>query len=192
MAKLYNKDELISAIKELAYLKWHKSVKRTIDTRNDGAVGNTLESLLGIEENNLPIPNTREWELKGQRLHSTSLVTLKHIEPSPQASRIVSQILLPKYGWIHKEAGRKYPEGEMSFRSTAYATGYTNRGFRIKLDRQNNKLCFICNSNEADKTNPTINMWLESVKKRAGLKPLNPEPYWGLDDLRYCKLSHFC
>ena len=31
---------------------------------NGGAVGNTLEDLLGIEENNLPIPNAPDWELK--------------------------------------------------------------------------------------------------------------------------------
>ncbi|MDZ7371411.1 MAG: MvaI/BcnI family restriction endonuclease, partial [candidate division KSB1 bacterium] len=27
--------------------------------------------------------------------------------------------------------------------------------------------------------------WLESVERRVGLGPLDPEPYWGLDDLRY-------
>jgi hypothetical protein len=34
---------------------------------NIGGVGNTLEDLLGIEENNLPILNASEWELKCQR-----------------------------------------------------------------------------------------------------------------------------
>ena len=34
---------------------------------NAGGVGNTLEDLLGIRENNLPIPNADEWELKAQR-----------------------------------------------------------------------------------------------------------------------------
>jgi len=65
--------------------------------------------LIGIQENNLPIPNAREWELKGQRAGSTSLVTLKHIEPSPRASKIVSQILLPLYGWPHEQAGKNIP-----------------------------------------------------------------------------------
>jgi hypothetical protein len=27
--------------------------------------------------------------------------------------------------------------------------------------------------------------WLSSVDKRIGLGPINPEPYWGLDDLKY-------
>jgi len=122
MTKLYTKDELIEAIKEIAAAGWHKSVKKTVDVRNDGAVGNTLEILLGIQENNLPIPNAREWELKGQRAGSTSLVTLKHIEPSPRASKIVSQILLPLYGWPHKQAGKKISQhrNELPFDNIRY------------------------------------------------------------------------
>src|SRR5579885_2824701 len=65
---------------------------------NDAAVGNTIEELLEIEENNLPLPNAGEWEIKAQRLGSKSLTTLIHSEPSPTAIRFVPQILLPKYG----------------------------------------------------------------------------------------------
>lgn len=83
---LTTKEDLILKIKSIIESGWHKSVKRAINARNDGAVGNTLEHLLGIKENNLPIPNAREWELKGQRKHSNSLITLKHIEPSPRAA----------------------------------------------------------------------------------------------------------
>src|SRR3990172_12920088 len=112
--KLYSKDELVDAMRKVFKEGWHKSVKHTIDTRNDGAVGNTLERLLGIKENNLPIPNAREWELKGQRKHSASLITLKHIEPSPTAAKIVASVLLPLYGWPHAQAGIKYPKAEKS------------------------------------------------------------------------------
>lgn len=183
--KFYTKDEFIQAIREVSAKGWHWSVKSTIDTRNDGAVGNTLEVLLGLEENNLPIPNMQEWELKGQRLHTSSLVTLKHIEPSPRVSKIVANILLPLYGWEHKEAGKKYPATEKSFRSTTSAISYTNRGFRLVLDREQKKLRFIFDASQADSNNPEIANWLESVRQRVGLGPLNPEPYWGLDDLRY-------
>lgn len=183
--RLLTKDELISAIREISARGWLRSVKSTIDTRNDGAVGNTLEVLLGLEENNLPIPNLQEWELKGQRLHTRSLVTLKHIEPSPKGSKIVSTLLLPLYGWKHQKAGSKYPATEKSFRSTTSAVGYTNRGFRLVLDRQQGKLCFVFDASQADVSNPEIVEWLESVRQRTGLGPLNPEPYWGLNDLRY-------
>jgi hypothetical protein len=160
-------------------------VKDTLDTRNDGAVGNTLEVLLGFEENNLPIPNAREWELKGQRSHTASLVTLKHIEPSPTAAQIVTDLLLPYYGWTHKQAGRKYPKTEMSFRSTTSATDYTSRGFKILVDRQEQKLRFVFDAAKASSSQQNIALWLRSVKERVGLGLLDPEPYWGFEDLKY-------
>lgn len=181
--KLYTKGELIEAILEVSARGWIRSVKNTRDVRNDGAVGNTLETLLGLEENNLPIPNVQEWELKGQRLHTQALVTLKHLEPSPRASKIVTAFLLPQYGWKHREAGRKYPATEKSFRSTTSATGYTNRGFRLVLDQD--KLRFVFDASHADIQDPEISDWLRSVEHRVGLGPLDPEPYWGLEDLKY-------
>ncbi len=183
--RLFTKEELVNEIKAISSKGWHKSVKSTPDTRNDGAVGNTLETLLGISENNLPIPNAREWELKGQRAHSSSLITLKHVEPSPTAARIVSNVLLPKYGWPHKKAGLSYPETEMSFRSTTSANCYTNRGFRIIVDKTSSKLKFVFDYKQADSSDPEINKWLMSVKERAGLGPIEPEPYWGFEDLKY-------
>jgi hypothetical protein len=182
--KLFSKQELMDAIREIAEKGWHKSVKDTTSTRNDGAIGNTLEKLLGIEENNLPIPNASEWELKGQRKHTSSLITFKHTEPSPQAFKFVPKILLPKYGWKHKKAGGKYPNSEMSFRSTTYGTRYNRRGFRINVNRSDRKIIFVFNPDEADTSKPEIAKWLKQVNQRIGLGPLNPEPYWGFDDLR--------
>jgi hypothetical protein len=183
--RLYSKEELIEQIRRVFARGWHESVKDTIDKRNDGAVGDTLEALLGIEENNLPIPNAREWELKGQRKQSASLVTLKHIEPSPTAAKIVSSVLLPCYGWKHKQAGMKHPKTEMSFRSTTSATGFTKRGFRVVVDRGSRKVRFIFDPAQADTSAPDIREWLSSVRERVGLGPIMPEPYWGFDDLKY-------
>lgn len=183
--KLYRKEELIHEIGKIFEKGWIPSVKKTRNVRNDGAIGNTLEKELGIKENNLPIPNTQEWELKGQRAHTTSLVTLKHIEPSPVAAKIVSKILIPKYGWKHKEAGKKYPKTEMSFRSTTGAAGYTKRGFKIVVDRREGKLKFVFDFSNADTTDSDVALWLQAVKDRAGLGPIDPEPYWGLEDLKY-------
>jgi hypothetical protein len=183
--KLYTKEELIKEINRVFAKGWIPSVKDTVDTRNDGAVGNTLETQLGIVENNLPIPNANEWELKGQRAHSKSLITLKHIEPSPQALRIVPAILLPKYGWKHKEAGRKYPITEMSFRSTTSAIMFTKRGFKIVVDRGEKKVKFVFDVIRADSRDVEIASWLRSVEARVGLGELSPEPYWGFSDLEY-------
>jgi hypothetical protein len=144
-----------------------------------------VEKLLGLKENNLPIPNASEWEIKGQRAHSSSLVTLKHMEPSPTAAKIVPGLLLPYYGWRHEHAGVKYPITEMSFRSTTCATNYTSRGFTIVVDRQQQKVRFVFDPSKADVENPEISVWLKSVQQRIGLGSLNPEPYWGFEDLRY-------
>lgn len=70
---------------------------------NVGGVGNTLEDLLEVAENNLQLPDLGDWELKSQRADSASLMTLFHMEPKPRVSRIVPRILLPKYGWAHQE-----------------------------------------------------------------------------------------
>ena len=183
--KIFTKEELIESIREISDEGWHKSVKNTINTRNDGAVGNTLEKLLGITENNLPIPNAAEWELKGQRKDTKSLITLKHIEPSPTAVRFVPHILLPLYGWKHKHAGKKHPDTEMSFRSTTKAAQFTSRGFTISIDRTQRKIRFIFDSSQVDTSQPDIKEWLSSVEKRVGLGPITPEPYWGFEDLKY-------
>lgn len=121
--KIFTKDCLISELKSIADRGWIESKR----LGNAGSVGNTLEDLLGIEENNLPIPNAAEWELKTQRFETSSLTTLFHSEPSPRAMKFVPQILLPLYGWPHQEAGLKYPSTEMSFRQTLNGTTHTDR-----------------------------------------------------------------
>jgi len=183
--KIYTKESLIEDIKAIISDGWKKSVKKTKDTRNDGAVGNTLEVLLEVPENNLPIPNAAEWELKGQRTNTSSLVTLKHTEPSPTALKIVSNILLPLYGWKHAKAGTQYPISEMSFRSTTYANGYTSRGFTIEVNRDELKVKFVFDSTKAKVSDTNICEWRNSVERRVGLGGFNPVPYWGFNDLKY-------
>ncbi len=177
--QFFSKDDLIKKLKEIKKIGWIKTQR----PGNDGAVGNTLEDLLGIKENNLPIPNADEWELKAQRKSTSSLTTLFHLEPSPQAARIVSKILLPKYGWPHKEAGKKYPKGEKSFRSTTSAVDYTDRGFKIIVDRDNKKVRFSFNPEKIDKERHVE--WISDLKENYLVKELDPEPYWGFKDLMY-------
>ena len=174
--KIYSKDSLIKELRKIAERGWIENARHG----NQGGIGNTLEDLLGITENNLPIPNAAEWELKSQRLNTTSLTTLFHIEPSPRAVKFVPQILLLKYGWQHQEAGEKYSSDEMSFRQTIHGLSSSDRGFIVKIDRKNNKVLISFDSNKvADKHKD----WLKSVKKRIGLDELDPQPYWGFDDL---------
>ena len=174
--KTFSKETLIKALLEIRSMGW------VINSRpgNVGGVGNTLENLLGIEENNLPIPNAAEWELKCQRIDSSSLTTLFHMEPSPTALRFVPRILLPLYGWKHKEAGNKYSPNEMSFRQTINGLNRTDRGFGISVDKINKK---VLGSFDSSVIGPRHRDWQNSVKERVGLDELNPQPYWGFDDL---------
>lgn len=101
---------------------------------NDGGVGNTLEDLLGIKENNLRIPDYGKYELKAQRRETSSLVTLFHCEPTTPR-RVVSAKLLPFWGWKHQKI-----MGALSFRQTISSTRYTDRGFNVVVDRANQEV----------------------------------------------------
>ena len=174
---LYTKEGLIENLKKIRNQGWMKSTK---PPGNSGAVGHTLETLLGIEENNLPIPNAAEWELKAQRANTSALTTLFHSEPSPRAVKIVPQILLPLYGWEHKEAGGKYPVDEKSFRQTINALNRTDRGFGVELNRADKKVEI---SFDAGAVSSEHADWLDSVNQRINLEELAPKPYWGFDNL---------
>ena len=174
--QLITKDELIAKFKKIKAMGWIENYRRG----NDGSVGNVLEDLLGIPENNLPIPNAAEWELKAQRLNTSSLLTLCHMEPSPRAVQIVSNVLLPKYGWKHQKAGDKYPRTEMSFRATLNGASYTDRGFKVNVNRIEKRIEVVFESTKCDRKHSE---WLASVKDRVGLGDLIVRPYWGFTDL---------
>lgn len=177
--KTFTKDSLKAELREIAERGWIASHRDTTTTRNDGAAGNLLENLLGIEENNLPLPNANEWELKVSRANTTSLVTLLHSEPSPRTLKFVPAILLPNYGWAHQEAGGKYSEDERSFRMTMNAGSRTDRGFGVVVEEDR-----LCVSFDASAVSERHADWLKEVESRAShLNDFDPAPYWGLDDL---------
>lgn len=176
--KTFTKEELIEKLKAISKMGWVENNRRG----NHGGIGNTLEDLLGIAENNLPIPNASEWELKTQRLNTASLTTLFHTEPSPTAIKFVSNVLLPLYGWAHKEAGKQHPKTELSFRQTISALNRSDRGFTVQVDRKGKKVLISFGSEAVGKRHKK---WLKSVETRIGLGELKPQPYWGFEDLEH-------
>jgi len=175
--KIYTKQSLIEELRKIREMGWIANRRRG----NAGGVGNTLEDLLGIEENNLPLPNANEWELKSQRSTTTSLTTLFHMEPSPRAIKFVPRVFLPLYGWEHAKAGEKYDFDEMSFRQTISANQRSDRGFTVVVERNENKVMISFDSSKVDQRHSE---WKASVKERVGLEELDPQPYWGFTDLR--------
>ena len=177
LLKAFSKEELIEKFKAIYAKGWIENYRG----KNDGAVGNILEDLLEIPENNLPIPNAAEWELKAQRATTSSLLTMFHTEPSPTAMSIVPNILLPKYGWAHAKAGTLYPDNEKSFRATLNAVSYTDRGLKVFVNDKERKVEIIFDKKFTDERH---SMWVMSVKERVGhLGNFDIVPYWGFDDL---------
>lgn len=176
--KVFTKESLKSELLGIAEAGWWENTK----VHNAGSVGNLLEELLGIEENNLPLPNASEWELKARRMNSKSLVTLKHLSPSPRALKLVPTVLLPNYGWQHSQAGKKYPESEMSFRQTLTAGRHTDRGFTLVIDHAARHIRVSFDQTKVDLVKHGA--WLATVQQRVGnLNDLATAPYWGFDDL---------
>lgn len=171
-----SKAELIAKLRVIKEMGWIENRRHG----NTGGIGNTLEDLLGITENNLPIPNAAEWELKCQRLRTTSLTTLFHMEPSPTALRFVPSIFLPNYGWPHQKAGSKYPAGERSFRQTISTSTRSERGFCVVMDNANRRVTV---SFSAESVATKHAAWLRHVTAHIGTGELDPQPYWGFDDL---------
>jgi hypothetical protein len=161
----YTLEGLVDKLKNDVIGRWHKEGR----VGNDGSAGNTLEDLLGVEENNFKVPDWGNIELKTKKKESQSLVTLLHREPQPNAS--VPQLLL-SLGWRHKNAGEKYPSDELSFRSTTKANSFSDRGFAIKL--YDNKVNFVFEPNEVnsranDRTGAylTYGDWLNDIENRS-------------------------
>jgi len=175
--KVYTKESLIESLREIRDMGWILGTRHG----NVGSVGNTLEDLLGIQENNLPIPNAAEWELKCQRAHTKSLITLFHMEPSPRAMKFVPLVFLLNYGWPHQQAGLLHGVHELSFRQTISGLTRSDRGFNVVVDRV---ACKVLISFDASTVDPRHKEWLKTVEARTGLDELNPQPYWGFDDLR--------
>jgi len=70
----------------------------------------------------------------------------------------------------------------MSFRQTIHGQSRSDRGFKVVIDRKQKKVLISFVEKSVD---PRHRGWLELVKKRVGFGELNPQPYWGFDDLEH-------
>jgi len=92
---------------------------------HDGGVGNTLERLLGLTENNLCLPDFGEIEIKAKRIDSKSMLTLMSKSPIPRG---VNKKLFLTYSHLAKD-------GVQKLYTTIYGSRANKQGFRLKLDK---------------------------------------------------------
>jgi len=68
----------------------------------------------------------------------------------------------------------------MSLRQTITGSLRSDRGFKVVVDRHLNKVLISFDSTAAAERHAD---WLKEVEERVGLGELNPQPYWGFEDL---------
>lgn len=95
------------------------------------------------------------------------------MEPLPRS--VVPRFLLPRYGWPDQQR-----LNELSFRQTLYADRYTDRGFRVVVDRTTQTITIVFDSAHVAGHQ---GYWLQTVQRRTGLGPLKPQPHWNIQDL---------
>lgn len=174
--KFFTKDSLIEELRQIKERGW---IENTLG-HSDGVQGDLLEHLLHIPTNNIPIPDASGWELKTQKKNTSSAISLSHREPEPRELGVVRNYLLPNYGWPHQEAGRLYPEGEMSLRLTMNGSTYMDRGFKVQVNRELQRVEVVFN---AAMVSPRHSEWLKGIEEKVGLGPLSTVPYYSFNDL---------
>lgn len=120
--------ERLREIKLMGYVETHRNA--------DTGIGKTLEDLLGIEENNIPGPDTAGVELKSVRRNSGSLTTLFTKEPprGDEYRPLWSQDMIHQLGYIDDDgrpALKVTIEPDMP-NSQGFYLNYTDSDIEIK------------------------------------------------------------
>lgn len=112
----------LKKVKALGFVKTHRA--------GDTGIGKTLEDLLGIKENNIPLPDIGEdAELKAYRKGATSMLTLFTLEPQP-AGGGRDKTLLDNFGYSKRKNGRS-----KELHSTLSCKRYNAQGLKLKVEK---------------------------------------------------------
>lgn len=110
--------EKLREIKSMGFIKTHRA--------HDTGIGKTLEDLLGIQENNIRLPDFGDLELKAKRLESASMLTLATKSPLPRG---VNKVLFEKYKYLDEE-------GRYNLHSTVCGSKLNPQGFKISIENE--------------------------------------------------------
>lgn len=115
-------------IKSLGYVPTHRT--------GDTGIGKTLEDLLHIKENNIPLCDIgKTAELKAYRKDATSMLTLFTIEPEPKGGNR-DRFLLDNFGYSKRDNKRA-----KELHSTLSSKRYNNQ--RLKLSVKKDKISIL-------------------------------------------------
>jgi hypothetical protein len=92
---------------------------------HDTGIGQTLEYLLGLKENNFSLPDMGDIELKAKRIESGSMLTIATKSPLPKG---INRILFNKYKYLDKE--KSY-----NLHSTVYGSRKNRQSLRVIFNR---------------------------------------------------------
>lgn len=124
--------QIKKALKELSEKGWVKS-----NRLHDTGIGKTLEDYLGIDENNIALPDFGVMELKAQRAGTPSMMTL--FTKSPEG--ITNAEIRERFGYPDPE----YPDVKILHQTIN--NGRTNAmGFHCKIDEKQGKLFILQNN----------------------------------------------
>ena len=111
----------LKSIKKKGYIKTHRY--------GDTGIGKTLEDLLGIEENNIPLPDIGEIaELKSYRKSAKSMMTLFTLEPLPKGGDR-DRLLLDNFGYSKRDNQRP-----KELHSTLSCKRYNNQNLKLSVE----------------------------------------------------------
>ncbi len=82
----------------------------------------------------------------------------------------------------HQRHGLRYPAVERSFRQTIHGRSPSDRGFQVVIDERERRVVVSFNAASVGERHAE---WLRGVSELVGLGELNPQPYWGFDDLEH-------
>jgi len=109
-------------IKKMGFIKTHR--------KGDTGIGKTLEDLLGIKENNIPLPDIGEIaELKSYRKNAKSMMTLFTLEPLPKGGDR-DRLLLDNFGYSKRDNNRS-----KELHSTLSCKRYNNQNLRLSVEK---------------------------------------------------------
>ena len=119
----YTEEQLRSRLTEIRGMGYVDSIYS-----HSGGIGNTLEQLLSVKENNLALPDLGNFELKARRKATASMITLFTKSPN----RYNNSQLLTEYGYISG--------GYLKIHQTVYFGTKNAQGFFLELSEDGTEL----------------------------------------------------